>query len=213
MSERRARASARMATANENGQVQATGVKMVTNVKLIGKDLTVELSPYQIGRMNQGACSTFTNNNLIAIAVAHSTLKELNHGPGDVFFRNVESQYAGMDHDDDSVFSQARGGVGDTFKTRLTGPASRLIFPQMRVIIFKQMPLSPDNDPTFIHACYDAEKVSFLSSYSLHPTLLFCFHLQPFPSLLFHIGCLLEVCFVSEGGKCLYIFRAQLIAE
>ena len=166
-------------------------------VRLVGEEMTVELTPYQINRINQGVSSTYTNSSLVGVGVGHTTLMELDPSKtGDAFFRNHDIQAVQTDEDAIKTRSKAAdlgpsqnivegkkgkkkaGLVAPLFGPHLVGPKTRIVLATMRVVIFKQPGATPET-PVYIHACYDNDKVVF----------------------------------VTESGKCLYCYRGQLTFE
>jgi hypothetical protein len=111
--------------------------KAKTVTKVVGEELTVELTDYQLGRIINGCSSLFNDSSLVAVGVAHAALKNLRGSPGD-------------------KFTKSKHPPEGQKKILFSGPTEPLVLKKLRVVIFKQ----PTGD--YLHCLYTDEHIVFV---------------------------------------------------
>jgi hypothetical protein len=116
-------------------------VKMARSViRLVGKNVSVELSEYQLNRISNGSTSLFADSGLVAVGVAHSILKGLQNLAPDEFSLSKESP--------DTPSQRS---------VQLTGPTEPILLSKMRSLVFKQ-------GTNFITCLYTDTQICFVNN-------------------------------------------------
>jgi hypothetical protein len=125
---------------------------------VVGKDVSVRLTEYQLSRLRWGCSSTSPNKDLVATGLSYCFLKEVNKEEGDVYYQSVEPE-DGYDVCGNNTSADLYPDV----RQRFVGPTKRLNHPQSRTVILKIPTYIFDKPFTYLHVVYDQSQVCFVT--------------------------------------------------